>query len=157
MVEGAAGRIFGEADGSGCIGLRVAIHEERRLAGCGETGREIHGCRCLSYPTFLVGNRDDSCHGTPASENLAKEVVGCKMFHVEQLQGVEKWGEPKDSWMRGCVSHGTLAAHRTSGTPAVRSLHILKITLRRARNDSHGRLQTSLGRIGFYQCLIVEI
>ena len=52
----------------------------------GKTGGEVDGRGCLSDPTFLVGNRDESRHGTPASENLANEGSGCKVFHVEQIE-----------------------------------------------------------------------
>ena len=72
MVEGAARWIFGKADRSGRIGLGVAIDEERGLACCGKAGRQIHGRSCFSYSAFLVGNRDDSGHGTPAIRESSK-------------------------------------------------------------------------------------
>lgn len=48
----------------------------------------------------------------PDSENLAKHDFGCKMFHVEQLEAVEKLGNrPKATWTNCCASvvpRGTL-------------------------------------------------
>ena len=72
MIEGAARGIFSEADGGRRIGLGIAINDEGGLAGCCQTGREIHRRSCLSYPALLVGNRDDSGQANPPdSENLA--------------------------------------------------------------------------------------
>src|SRR5690242_7884353 len=89
MVERSARRIFGETDSCRGIGLGIAIDKKGGLPGVGEAGREIDSRRCFSYATLLIGNRDDSGHGTPASENLAKDGFGCKMFHVEQSRAVE--------------------------------------------------------------------
>src|SRR5207249_1666846 len=72
MIEGATRRIFCEANGGGRVGLGIAINDEGGLAGCCQTGRKIHRRSCLSYPTLLVGNRDDSGQADPPnSENLA--------------------------------------------------------------------------------------
>ena len=84
VIECAPRGILREADGSGAIRLRVAVDEECRLLGGGEASGEIDGGSCLSDSPFLVGNRDDSRHGTPASGNLAKCELSCKVFHVEQ-------------------------------------------------------------------------
>ena len=72
MVERAPRGIFRKTNGGRGISLGIAIDEERRLFGSGKARGEIDGRGCLSYSTLLIGNRDDSRHGTPAKRKSSK-------------------------------------------------------------------------------------
>jgi len=91
VIERPARGVFGEPDGCRGIGLRIAVDQERGLFSGSEARGQIHrGCG-LANSTFLVSDRDDASQtGPPASENLAKTGVCCKMFHVEHSKPVEK-------------------------------------------------------------------
>ena len=91
MVEGSARRVLGKADGGCGIGLGVAIDEESRVFSGSKARRQVYSRSGFSYSTLLICDRDDSRQESLASENLAKESAGCKMFRVgrDPRQGSE--------------------------------------------------------------------
>jgi hypothetical protein len=60
VIERATRRILGKAYCCGCVGLRIAVDEERVLIGGSETGSKVYGGGGFSYSTFLVSHRNDS-------------------------------------------------------------------------------------------------
>ncbi|MEK7745830.1 MAG: hypothetical protein AAB576_04130, partial [Elusimicrobiota bacterium] len=51
-----------EAQGGGCVSLRVHIDEQSLVSQLGEGGGQINCCGGFSDPPLLVGDGDDLAH-----------------------------------------------------------------------------------------------
>jgi len=68
--------VFGKAQATGGVRLRIGIKEQRVDFGGGNGRREINGSRSLAYAALLVGYRENASHSVfSESRELLRRIV----------------------------------------------------------------------------------
>src|SRR5580692_9554155 len=89
MVEGSAGGILGKSNRGSGVRLRITIHKKCCLFRGGEASRQIYRGSCLSNPSLLICNCDNSRQQVPQAAEVSR--IAPRMQLVSRGTRVDLW------------------------------------------------------------------